>query len=72
MTDVKLGGRCRPFVAFQKDILQQLEAQLGAEVKITSVRAWFELGMIYSEMNLSKENDEVAASKLVAAAIKML
>lgn len=71
MADVKL-DECLVRLAFQTDILQHLEAKLGAEVEIISNMGWFELGMLYSEMNLSKENDEVAAAKLVEAAVKML
>lgn len=72
MKDVNPDQQCATYVAFQQDFLQHLEADLGAEVEITTAMAWFELGMLYQEMELSKENDEVAAVKLADAAVKML
>lgn len=72
MTDATPDQRYATFEQFQRDFFQHFEAKLGKKAEITTIKAWFELGMLYQEMELSNDNDEVAAAKLANAAVKML
>lgn len=58
------------FESFKSDIEQRLSSRVGREVQLVGELPWFELGMMYNELDLVECNDEVAADKLVAYIIE--
>ena len=60
----KLDRRLARFKLFQRDIAQRLSSRLGHRVEFTGDLPWFELGMMYSDLDLNGKNDEVAADML--------
>lgn len=52
------------FESFQRDIMQRLSSKIGREVDLIGEKPWFDLGMMYAELELAEHNDEVAAQML--------
>ena len=50
--------------------MQRLTSKVGHDVDLVGAKPWFDLGILYSDLDLAEHNDEVAAELLVDYIIK--